>query len=814
MHILYWFAANGFSALAFSVLAGFFALDALSTDLPDYRLLREYAPSVTTRLHAGDGRLMAEYATENRVFVPIEAIPDHVAQAFVSAEDQRFHQHNGVDPIGIARAIVTNVQQFGTGRRPVGASTITQQVAKNFLLSNEVSVERKIREGLVALRMERTLSKQRILELYLNQIYLGRGAYGVAAAALAYFNKPLADLTIEEAAYLAALPKAPNNYHPTLRRDAAIARRNYVIDRMEIDGAIDATIAERARQADLVTFDRPDEETVTASYFAEEVRRQLQRIYGDADLYQGGLQVRTTVDPEMQTIADRALRDGLTAYDRRHGWRGPLTRFEAFDNWPDRLAETALPAGAQGWRIGLVLEVTRERALLGFADRSRGVIPFAEMQWARPWRENQEVGPEPQAATDVLALGDVVLASALFDPRAALSVADDPEGLSRPYRLEQLPEVQGAVVALDPHTGRVLAISGGYSFTMSEFNRATQARRQPGSSFKPFVYMTALDRGLPPNHIVMDIPIAIDQGEELGMWAPQNYSGDTLGPTPMRIGIERSKNLMTIGLLREIGLEPVRDTAVAFGVYDRMDLVYAMALGAGETTPLDLTAAYAVIVNGGRRIEPTFIDRIQDRDGNTLYRHDTRACDGCQDVEWAGQDVPPIPDPREQIADPVVAYQMVSMLEGVIQRGTGVRLQRLGLPLAGKTGTTNDARDAWFVGFSPDLVVGVYVGFDTPSPLGDREGGSRTALPIFGDVMDAALADQEVPPFRIPPGISLVRIDPMTGMLASAETQGAILEAFRPGTEPGRATIQAVDAFRPPETVTDGAVSSGTGGLY
>lgn len=814
MHLFYWLAANGFSALMFGVVAGFFTLDVLSTDLPDYRQLREYAPSVTTRLHAGDGRLMAEYATENRVFVPIEAIPDHVAQAFVSAEDQRFYQHNGVDPIGIARALVTNVQQLGTGRRPVGASTITQQVAKNFLLSNEVSVERKIREGLVALRMERTLSKQRILELYLNQIYLGRGAYGVAAAALVYFNKPLADLTIEEAAYLAALPKAPNNYHPTLRRDAAIARRNYVIDRMEADGAIDAMTAERARQADLVTFDRPDEETVTASYFAEEVRRQLQRIYGDADLYQGGLQVRTTVDPALQAIADQALRDGLTAYDRRHGWRGPLTRFEAFDNWPDRLSEVPLPVGAEGWRVGLVLEVTAERALLGFADRSRGVIPFAEMAWARPWRENQEVGPEPRAATDVLALGDVVLASALFDPRAARPAADDPDGLSRPYRLEQLPEVQGAVVALDPHTGRVLAISGGYSFAMSEFNRATQARRQPGSSFKPFVYMTALDQGLPPNHIIMDIPIAIDQGDELGMWAPQNYSGDTLGPTPMRVGIERSKNLMTINLLREIGLERVRDTAVAFGVYDRMDLVYAMALGAGETTPLDLTAAYAVIVNGGRRIEPTFIDRIQDRDGNTLYRHDTRACEGCRDVEWTGQGVPVIPDPREQIADPVVAYQMVSMLEGVIERGTGVRLRRLGLPLAGKTGTTNDARDAWFVGFSPDLVVGVYVGFDTPTPLGDREGGSRTALPIFGGVMEAALADGEVPPFRIPPGVSLVRVDPVTGMLASAETQGAVLEAFRPGTEPGRSTIQAVDAFRPPETVTDGAVSSGTGGLY
>ena len=814
MQILYWIFANGLTAVGASAVAGFLTLNVLSTDLPDYEQLREYTPAVTTRVHAGDGRLMAEFATENRVFLPIQAIPDHVIQAFVSAEDQRFYQHNGVDPIGIARAVVTNLQQLGTGRRPVGASTITQQVAKNFLLTSEVSVDRKVREALVALRMEQTLSKDRILELYLNQIYLGRGAHGVAAAALAYFNKPLADLSIEEAAYLAALPKAPNNYHPTRQREAAIARRNYVIDRMEIDGAINGDIAEQARLADLVTFERPRDETVEASYFAEEVRRQLQHIYGDADLYQGGLQVRTTVDPALQAIADRALQDGLTAYDRRHGFRGPLVQFDDFDNWPDRLAEVPRPAGADTWNVGLVLDVTAEHALLGFADRSRGVIPFREMRWAREWRAGQTVGREPHAASDVLTLGDVVLARPLFDPAVAWSQSDDPEGLGRPYRLEQLPEVQGAVVALDPHTGRVLAISGGYSFAMSEFNRATQARRQPGSSFKPFVYMTALDQGLPPNHIVMDLPIAIEQGGGLGLWTPQNYSGDALGPTPMRVGIERSKNLMTVNLLREIGLPPVRDTAVSFGVYDDMDLVYAMALGAGETTPLDITAAYAVIVNGGRRIDPTFIDRIQDRDGNTLYRHDTRVCEGCQEVEWTGQSVPVIPDTRDQIADPVVTYQMVSMLEGVIERGTGTRLQRLGLPLAGKTGTTNDARDAWFVGFSPDLVVGVYVGFDTPTPLGDREGGGRTAMPIFGDVMAAALADEEVPPFRIPPGVSLVRVDPVTGALASSSTEGAIVEAFRPGTEPRRPTIQSVDAFQPPAALADGAVSGGTGGLY
>ena len=813
MRLIGWLLSSLILLLVLAAVGVFAAASYFGRDLPDTAQLAEYAPPITTRLHAADGRLMAEYATQNRLFVPFGAIPPLVAQAFVSAEDQRFYDHPGIDMQGIARAAISAIQNYASGRRVEGASTITQQVARNFFLTPDRSISRKIREVLLALRIESAFSKQQILELYLNQIYLGRGAYGVAAAALAYFNKPLKDLTVSEAAFLAGLPKAPSSYDPKTRLDAAVARRNYVIGRLLEDGAITKEQADVALAEPLVAKDRKQIEFVSANYFAEEVRREIQRLYGNDALYQGGLSVRTSLDPHLQDLADQALRSGLRDYDMRHGWRGPLKKIETFDDWAGQLAAIQRPAGAGDWQMAVVLDVDAKGAAIGFSDKSRGVIPFAGMKWARPWRPNQTVGAEPRKPSDVLAKGDVVL----VEPAGAM-----PEDKSVPqeFALRQIPDVQGALVALDPNTGRVVAITGGYDYAMSEFDRGTQAVRQPGSSFKPFVYLTALEAGYTPATIIDDDPITIDVGTT--DWTPENDDHRSLGPMPLRIGVEQSRNLMTVRLIQAVGLDKVKDTAERFGVYKDMPLLYSMALGAGATTPLQMATGYAQIANGGKKIVPTFIDRIQDRTGRTIYRHDDRPCDACQQP-WTGQATPVIPDTREQIADPVSAYQITSILQGVVQRGTGAALNKLGLTLAGKTGTTNDAKDAWFVGFSPDLVVAIYVGFDDPKTLGAREWGSTAALPIFGDFMSAALKGKDVPPFRIPPGVNLVKIDRLTGQPAYGSGGNVIWEAFRPGTEPGTgyaldrldgsggaATDQGTTGFGDsvPEATT------GTGGLY
>jgi penicillin-binding protein 1A len=803
------------SSVAFLVLLGVLAvLGALayfSRDLPDYSQLADYEPPVTTRLYAADGSLMAEYAVEHRLFLPIEAIPDHVVQAFVSAEDQHFYDHPGVDLLGIVRAAITNVRNIGSDRRLVGASTITQQVAKNFLLSNEVSFARKIREILLALRIEQTLSKDRILELYLNEIYLGRGSYGVAAAALNYFNRSLPELSMAEAAYLAGLPKAPNNYDPDTRPEAALARRNYVIDRMLEDGAITEAEAAAARAEPLEVYEPDETQTIAVDYFSEEVRRGLQDLYGNDALYGGGLTVRTTLDPRLQEIAERTLREGLVAYDRRHGWRGPVARLEAFDGWADRLAEVERPPGAGDWRLALVLEVTPEEARIGLADGDRGRLPMSELAWARPWRENQRRGPVPRRPADVVAVGDVVLVEPLAEAGGAPLAEVDGETAEPAYGLRQIPEVQGALVAMDPHTGRVMAMSGGYSFEMSEFNRATQALRQPGSAFKPFVYLAALEAGFTPSTIVLDSPLAVDLGPGQPLWRPSNYSNDFLGPTPMRVGLERSRNVMTVRLLMAVGLDPVQEIAEDFRIYEEMAPHYSMALGAGETTPLRLTTAYAMLANGGRRIEPTVIDRVQNRQGETVFRHDGRDCAVCAEADWSGQAAPNPPDDRQRIANAQATYQLVNMMEGVVQRGTAARLRALGIPLAGKTGTTSDYHDAWFVGFTPDLAVGVFVGFDNPRSLGSREAGSAVAVPIFGAFMGDALDGIEVPPFRIPSGVRLVRVDPESGLVADPG-DNFIWEAYRPGTEPNAPRLEELPNTSFGESLP--SAIQGTGGLY
>ncbi|CAA7622500.1 penicillin-binding protein 1A [Magnetospirillum sp. UT-4] len=744
--------------------------------LPDYHQLAHYEPPITTRVYGGDGRLVAEYAVEKRAFVPLSVVPQRVKDAFLSAEDKSFYEHPGVDFVGVARAVIINLRNKGMGadRRPVGASTITQQVAKNFLLTNEVSIERKIKEAILAFRIERAFTKDHILELYLNEIYLGMGNYGVAAAANSYFSRALDELTVAEAAYLAALPKAPNNYHPVRHAQAAKERRDWVIGRMLEDGKLSRAEYDLAIAEPLVMRARDSGQTIVgADYFAEDIRRDLAARFGEEVLYKGGLVVRSTVDAELQELASKVLRDGLLSYDRRHGWRGPVARIVPGAGWPQRLAAVPPARGAEPWVMAAVLAVTEQSAQIGFPGGETGIIPFSEMRWARPALKDQEVGPPPKRPADVVQPGDVVLVE--FDART-----EDGKPLPHgAYALRQIPKIEGALVAMDPHTGRVLAMVGGWSYSKSQFNRATQAQRQPGSAFKPFVYLTALDHGYTPSALILDAPIALPQGPGLPIWRPKNYGGDFLGPTTLRVGIEKSRNLMTVRLAQAVGMDKVSDYSNRFGIYDNLPRHLSLALGAGETTVLKLTAAYAMLVNGGKRVTPTLVDRIQDRQGRTVFVHDKRFCDGCWPVQYSNQDMPRLPDIREQLVDPVTAYQMVSIMEGVVQRGTGRTVAAVGKPLAGKTGTSNDSFDTWFVGFAPDLAVGVFVGFDEPQSLGDKETGGSVAAPVFRDFMAGALKNRPAMPFRVPPGVRLVRVNATTGKPAMPGDGKAIYEAFK-----------------------------------
>lgn len=777
----FWYGFLGLFSLGFLglmvALAGFaWVFSYYAQGLPEYSQLKDYKPPIVTRLYAGDGRLMAEFAQEKRVFMPIETIPDLVKNAFIAAEDQNYYTHKGVDLRAIARAMLSNLKSMGSGRRPVGASTITQQVAKNFLLTNEVSYERKIKEAILAYRMNKAMSKDRILELYLNEIYMGARTYGVAAAALQYFGKPLDELSIAEAAYLAALPKAPNNYHPVHKRDAATARRNWVIGRMEEDGYITQAQAELAVLVPLEMTPPDSENVVRSPYFTEEVRRILASQYGEESLYGGGLAVRSTIDPVLQGMAVKALRDGLMAYDKRHGYRGALSNIDGIDDWSDKLNALERPeAMLDDWDLAVVLAVKNTKATIGLSGDQKSEIHLEDMRWARKsLNEGYALGPELIRMAQVFEVGDVIL----------VEKADQNDR----YVLRQIPEIQGSIIALDPHTGRILAMQGGWRYGISEYNRATQAKRQPGSAFKPFVYLAALDKGFTPATMVMDGPFAIEDRPG-NVWRPTNYSNEYYGPTPIRIGVEKSRNLMTVRLADYIGMDVIVDYAKRFGITDNMGPLLANSLGAGETTLLDITAAYAVFVNGGKKIIPSFIDRIQDRRGSTVFRHDDRPCENCGDkIRWMEQDAPQPPDTREQIADPRTAYQMVSILEGVVQRGTGVRIKSLGRPLAGKTGTTNESKDTWFIGFSPNLVVGVFAGFDDPRSLGKRETGSSVAVPIFKDFMEQALKDVPITPFRMPPGIRNVRINAKTGARAGPYDNATIWESFVVGTEPSDIT--------------------------
>lgn len=751
-------------------------------DLPPYHQLSRYEPPVASRVHAGNGALLAEFATQKRLFVPVKAMPPQLVHAFLSAEDKAFFQHPGVDPIALTRAVVTNIAAMGSGRRLIGASTITQQVAKNFLLTNELSFDRKIKEAILAIRMERAFSKEQILALYLNEIYLGYGSYGVAAAALNYFDKALDKLDLHEMAYLAALPKAPSNYHPQRKTKAAIGRRNWVLRQMQENGYITPAEAAEAQAQPLGIRAASGFDETSAPYFTEEIRRLLIERYGSDTLYEGGLSVRSTLDPTLQEKAQRALREGLEALDRRQGWRGALGRLDQAVDLDAQLAEytKALPDLRYA---ALVTDVHDDRAEI-YVNGQIATIPFELAKWAYPPRRPDGVRPPPLASLkEALAIDDIIIVQPPDEAKDLLKEGYEPK--TGEFALGQRPAVEGAIVALDPHTGRMLALVGGYDYRVSEFNRATQARRQPGSAFKPFVYLAALDKGYSPTTLILDAPLALDQGQGKPKWKPANYTRKFYGPSIMRVGIEKSRNLMTARLAMAIGMPTVQEYAAKFGIDAEMPPYLSMSLGAGETTLLKLTAAYGQIVNGGRKIEVSLIDRVQDRYGRTLMRHDGRDCSACSAREgWQGQKIPELPISGEQLTSPASAYQMVSMLEGVITRGTGRRIADSGLVLAGKTGTTNDNTNAMFIGFSPDLVVGVYVGYDIPRPLGKSETGSTAAVPIFKDFMMDALANAPIIPFRRPGGISLVPIHAETGERVRHDDKMAVLEAFKPGQRP------------------------------
>ncbi|MEM1381626.1 MAG: penicillin-binding protein 1A [Pseudomonadota bacterium] len=787
----------GFIAGVGFLIYAFIYVQGLEPDLPDYTQLESYEPKVTTRIHAGDGTLVAEFARERRLFVPAESIPVTVKQAFISAEDKTFYEHGGIYWQGWPRAQLNNLKNMGSGAPLQGASTITQQVAKNFLLTSDQRIDRKVKEILIARRMEKAFTKDHILELYLNEIYLGNRSYGVAAAALNYYGKSLTEIEPHEAAYLATLAKAPANYHPIYNEERALTRRNWILGRMAEDEFLTPEELAFYREQPLGAELAPPlgARSSALEYFAEEVRRNVAAEYGTDALYDGGLSVRSTIDPVLQEKAQRAFREGLAEYDMRHGWRGPLTQLLLPDDLtattiPERENEEPRPFWALSldeaatrlkseriiaddldpWRLAVVLETTDAIATIGFRDGTEGAITLPNLAWAREFIDINTIGEEVESVTEVIAPGDVILVTPA-------------EGMQT-FALRQIPAANGGMLVMDPHTGRIQAMVGGFSFGLSEFNRSTQAWRQPGSTFKPFIYAAALDNGYTPSSIVMDSAF-VAEGLDGTWWKPGNYVADRFyGDSTLRLGLEKSRNTMTVRLAEDLGIGTIVEYAERMGVSDRLPRNLSISLGAGETTLMRLTAAYAQFVNGGKQIQPTIIDRIQDRNGMTILANDQRPCFACDAAMWEGQSEPPLPDTRAQLIDPRTAYQMVSMMEGVIERGTGSKIRGLYEdeplpPIAGKTGTTNDYRDAWFVGFSPDMAVGIFVGNDMPSSLGNGEGGGNVAAPIFGRFMKDALVTEEVVPFRAPSGIRLVRINARTGRPARAGERNVILEAFK-----------------------------------
>lgn len=782
---------NGAIMIALTVGAIFWMY---GRDLPNHEQLANYAPPMISRIYSGEGRLMDEFAKERRLFTPAEEIPDLVKQAFISAEDKHFYTHKGYDPVGMASAAFDAAQ----GGRLRGASTITQQVMKNFLLSSDRSAERKIKELILASRLEDTLDKDDILSLYLNEIDLGLRSFGVTAAAQTYYNKTLSELTVEEAAYLAILPKAPYGYDAIKDYDKAITRRNFVLKEMNENGYIDDAKYAETRELPLKTVQRGDYPSFKAAlpprdYFTDEIRRQLAGQFGEEEFFSGGLSIRATVDPELQDEAALALRKGLEKYDRSRGiWHELTVSLSEADladeeTWRAALLETKMPRDIEGWHVAVALEERDKHVRIGIEnvknDDDGHWIGPEDVTWARPRLASGELGKKARKANDLIKLGDVFLVKQLLKK----------DGSFDRWSLRQVPKVQGGFMAMDVNTGRVLAMQGGFSYQDSTFNRATQATRQPGSSFKPFVYAAALDSGYSPATIVIDAPIEIDTPQ--GLWRPRNSSNKFYGPTPLRTGIEQSRNLMTVRLAEEIGMDLVASYAEKFGVYEGMDLFLANSLGSQETTLYKMVAAYAMFANGGERVEPTLVDRIQDRWGKTIFRHDERICEECSLEELPAGQAPTIVSNRERVMNAVTAYQLTSMMKGVVDRGTAASTIRLPVPIAGKTGTTNDAKDLWFVGFSSNIVAGCYIGFDQPAPLGRGAYGGTNCGPVFDDFMEVAIKKYGGGKFEVPEGGVFVKIDRFSGarLPNSASGDYVVAELFREGEEPISGVLSVID---------------------
>ena len=722
-----------------------------SNDLPDYKFLKNYKPPVSSKVYSGNGDLVADFSQEKRVFVPFNSIPKNVINAFLSAEDKNFFKHPGVDARGVIRAVINNISNILSSKRLEGASTITQQVAKNFLLTNEVSLNRKIKEAILAFRIERALSKERILELYLNQIYLGSGAYGVAAASLEYFDKSIKDLNYSEAALLAALPKAPSRYNPYRDPDVAKFRRNLVLKNLLENNYLTSEWYEKLKNEEIRLKKKEKVYLEDTQYYIEDIRKKVIENLSYDKVYKQGLNINTPIDLELQSIATKSLRDGLIAYDRRKGWRGPLTNKVYSSEWYENLKHFNLENSIE-WKLAIVKKLNKFSVEIETQDKINGIIEYKAISWTKKEFEK------------LLKPGDIIYVKKIKDNF---------------YSLQQLPSVNGALVVMDPYTGRVLAISGGFSFKKSEFNRATQAKRQPGSAFKPFVYALALENNFTPVSLILDAPLVLDQGDDLKMWKPENYGKKFYGPSTLRIGLEKSRNLMTVRIAQNLGLEKIIKSSKALKIYENPDELLSISLGSAETTLLKLTSAYSVFVNDGKLVNPILIDRIQDSEGTTIYNNEKRKCLNCDKISYLSSDYPEIKNNYQQIFSPETAYQMTSILEGVVQRGTAKKLKDLNLNIAGKTGTTNKNTDTWFIGYTSNLLVGVYVGYDNPASLGKYETGSKTALPIFKNFIKDSVKKSDARPFKASKGTVMMVVDPLTGQKAKFNSKNTIIEVFK-----------------------------------
>ena len=741
----------------------FSALWYFSSDLPNYRFLQDYKPSVSTKVYDIDGSIVADFATQKRTFVAIDEIPLFVINAFLSAEDKNFFQHPGIDARGITRAIFKNLKNIVTGQRLEGASTITQQVAKNFLLSSDVSFSRKVKEAILAFRIEKYLTKKRILELYLNEIYLGERSYGIASASMTYFDKSLKELSINEAALLATLPKAPSTYNPYKNFNSALKRKNWVLERMYENKYINENLYKNLLKKPILLKKRKLDFYKENLFFTEEVRRFLFDKYGENTLYKRGLYVKTSLDSKIQDIATKALRENLEEYDRRHGWRGAIKNIKNVSSWKNQTSEIKFDE-INNWNLALVISIQKNFSEIELLDGSKGRILIEDTKWARKYLNADSLGPVINDLSQVFQVNDLVW------------VQNKKNNI---WLLKQIPKINGSVIISDPWTGRIYSMVGGYSFDLSQFNRSVQAKRQPGSAFKPFVYAAALENKFQPNSILLDAPYVMQQAKDPIKWKPDNYGNKFYGKSTLRSGVEQSRNLMTVRLTQSIGNQKILEFAKNLKIYENPKNLLSYSLGAGETTLINLTNAYSIFVNGGKIFEPSIIDLIQDESGKVIFKTNVYDCKNCDEIASDTTQFPTIENNKKNIIDNSTAYQMVSILQGVVERGTAKKMRNSKIPIAGKTGTTNNNMDAWFIGFTPDLVIGIYVGFDDPDTLGKFETGAKAALPVFEDIIKKLPKKNISPFFKVSPGINLIKINNTTGTISQIDTGSSILESFK-----------------------------------